>query len=138
MAESFAAGFPWASKGVYWTLGDAERVGAGWAAFCAITGLFLTGMGIAPMYPLTLALAVRAAGSFATLASARTTLASGGAILVMPALLGTAADEVGLRRAMLIVPVLAVLALASAATANQLSRNLARRSKAAVPSVGQP
>jgi MFS transporter, DHA1 family, inner membrane transport protein len=45
---------------VYWTLGDAERVGAGWAAFCAITGLFLTGMGIAPMYPLTLALAARA------------------------------------------------------------------------------
>jgi hypothetical protein len=41
----------------------------------------------------------------------------------MPALLGAAADEVGLRRAMLIVPVLAVLALASAATAKRLARS---------------
>jgi fucose permease len=110
---------------VYWKLGDAERVGAGWAVFCAIAGLFLTGIGVAPMYPLTLALAVRAAGPLATLASARTTLASGGAILVMPALLGTAADDVGLRRAMLIVPLLAALALASAAAAHRLEQRLA-------------
>jgi len=108
---------------VYWILGDAGRVGAEWAAACSIGGLFITGLGVAPMYPLTLALAVRGAGPLATLASARTSLASGGAILVMPALLGTAADNVGLRRAMLIVPLLVVLALVSAATANRLARS---------------
>ena len=114
--------FALAGFAVYWTLGDAGSVGAGWAAVCAIAGLFLTGLGIAPMYPLTLALAVRAAGNLATLASARTTLASGGAILLMPALLGAAADAVGLRHAMLIVPLLALLALASATLASGLAR----------------
>jgi fucose permease len=89
---------------------------------CAVIGLFLTGVGIAPIYPLTLALAVRAAGSKATLASARSFLASGGAILVMPALLGRAADDLGLRSAMLIVPMLAVLALASTIVAHRLAR----------------
>ncbi|HTT13418.1 MAG TPA: MFS transporter [Burkholderiaceae bacterium] len=106
---------------VYWGLGDASRVSAAWAAAFAIAGLFLTGVGIAPIYPLTLALAVRSAGSEAALASARTTLASGGAILVMPALLGRAADDFGLSGAMLIVPVLAALALASAICANRLA-----------------
>jgi fucose permease len=106
---------------VYWGFGDAARVGVGWAAFCGVLGLFVIGLGVAPIYPLTLALAVRAAGPFAALASARTTLASGGAILLMPALLGTAADQVGLARAMLVVPLLVALALASAATANRLA-----------------
>jgi len=106
---------------IYWALGDALRVGAAVAAVCAVTGLFVTGVGIAPIYPLTLALAVRAAGSKATLASARSFLASGGAILVMPALLGRVADELGLRGGMLIVPMLAVLALASAIVAHRLA-----------------
>jgi fucose permease len=106
---------------IYWALGDALRVGAAVAATCAVSGLFLTGVGIAPIYPLTLALAVRAAGSQATLASARTILASGGAILVMPALLGRAADDLGLRGGMLIVPMLALLALASAMVAHRLA-----------------
>jgi fucose permease len=111
---------------VYWTLGDAARVRSGWAALSAITGLFLTGVGIAPIYPLTLALAVQAAGPLAALASARTTLASGGAILIMPALLGGAADLIGLREATLIVPLLVVLALASAATAGWIARTPTR------------
>jgi len=106
---------------VYWGLGDALRVGAAVVAVSAVTGLFLTGVGIAPIYPLTLALAVRAAGSRATLASARSFLASGGAILVMPALLGRAADDLGLRGGMLIVPILAVFALASAMVAHRLA-----------------
>ncbi|HUN93331.1 MAG TPA: MFS transporter [Burkholderiaceae bacterium] len=103
---------------VYAVLGDAQRVGPTMAAVSAIVGLFLAGLGVAPLYPLTLALAVRAAGPLSSLAAARTTLASGGAILLMPTLLGGAADEVGLRGAVWIVPALAVAALAAVAAAD--------------------
>jgi len=64
-----------------------------------LLGLFLTGLGIASLYPLILALAIGAAGSQTVQASTRATLASGTAILALPLILGRLADAAGIRQA---------------------------------------
>ena len=63
----------------------------------AIVGLFVLGLGVALLYPLTLGLAMGAAGTRADTASARAALAGSFGILVTPALLGGLADKVGLQ-----------------------------------------
>jgi MFS family permease len=75
-----------------------------------ILGLFVTGLGIANHYPLTLALAVGAAGEHTNEASARASLAVGIALLIMPLLLGQMADQLGIQSAYGIVIVLLVVA----------------------------
>lgn len=62
-------------------------------------GLFLTGLGVAGQYPLLLSLAIGVAKNNSTQATARTTLASGTAILALPLLLGRLADMMGIRQA---------------------------------------
>ncbi len=62
-------------------------------------GLFLTGLGVASLYPLILSLAIGATGKDTVQASARATLASGTAILCLPLVLGRLADEFGIRPA---------------------------------------
>jgi fucose permease len=64
-----------------------------------LAGLFLTGLGVANLYPLILSQAMGTAGERAVEASARATLASGTAILALPLALGRLADMVGLRPA---------------------------------------
>jgi fucose permease len=64
-----------------------------------LSGLFLTGLGVANFYPLLLSLAMGAADRNTVQASARTTLASGTAILALPLVLGRLADAVGIRSA---------------------------------------
>jgi fucose permease len=59
-------------------------------------GLFITGLGVASLYPLILSLAIGAAGDNTVQASARATLASGTAILTLPFVLGRLADAVGI------------------------------------------
>lgn len=71
-----------------------------------MAGLALTGLGVASLYPLVLALAIGAAGGDESQAGARTTLASGTAILALPLVLGRAADLVGLKGAFAVVAVL--------------------------------
>ena len=88
----------------------------------AIVGLFVLGLGVALLYPLTLALAMGAAGTRADTASARAALAGTLGILVTPALLGGLADKVGLSLAHLIVPGLVVVALICFVTAQALQR----------------
>ena len=61
-------------------------------------GLFITGLGVACLYPLILSLAIGAANNTVQ-ASARATLASGTAILTLPLVLGRLADAVGIRLA---------------------------------------
>ncbi len=61
-----------------------------------LTGLFLTGLGVASLYPLILALAIGVARDNTVRASARATLASGTAILVLPLVLGRLADKFGI------------------------------------------
>jgi fucose permease len=81
------------------------------AAINGLVGLFVLGLGVALLYPLTLGLAMGAAGTRADTASARAALAGALGILVTPALLGGVADKVGLRLAHLIVPGLVLVAL---------------------------
>ena len=77
-----------------------------------IVGLFITGLGIANLYPLTLSIAVGLAAQQSNQASARASLAVGTALLAIPLFLGWLADRLGIQNAYSIVIVLAVLALA--------------------------
>jgi fucose permease len=68
-----------------------------------LIGLFLTGLGIANLYPLLLSLAISAANGDSVRAGARITLASGTAILALPLALGRLADATGIRPAYSVV-----------------------------------
>ena len=83
-----------------------------------LSGLFITGLGIANLYPLILSLALNAAGENTVQAGARATLASGTAILALPLALGRLADAVGIRSAYGIV----LLLLISIFVINQIAR----------------
>ncbi len=78
----------------------------------AQVGLFLTGLGVASLYPLNLSLAMGASGGQTVLAGARTTLASGFAILLLPLALGRLEDSFGIRPAYALVPGLLIIAMA--------------------------
>jgi MFS family permease len=82
------------------------------AAWLSLVGLFLCGLGVAGLYPLTLSLAIAAGGAQADLAGARATLASGTAILALPLVLGRFADAAGIHTAYILVAGLLVAALA--------------------------
>ena len=71
-----------------------------------LSGLFITGLGVASMYPLILSLAMGTAPNNTIQASARATLASGAAILTLPLVLGRLADAVGIRPAYGVVALL--------------------------------
>jgi fucose permease len=77
----------------------------------AIAGLFVSGLGVANLYPLTLSQALAVAPENSNLAGARAAFASGTAILLLPLLLGGLADQVGIRLAYGVVALLLVLAL---------------------------
>ncbi len=74
-------------------------------------GLFLTGLGVASLYPLILSLAIGSAGSGTVRASASSSLASGVAIFFLPLTLGRLADAVGIHWAYLLVLLLLAIAL---------------------------
>jgi fucose permease len=88
----------------------------------AVAGIFVLGLGIAPLYPLTLDFAIGAAPGATNAASARLMLAVGIAILLAPAILGMLADGMGLRLAHLTVPVLVAAALVCFLAAQALQR----------------
>jgi fucose permease len=73
-----------------------------------LSGLFLTGLGVANFYPLILSMAIGAANGNTVQAGARATLASGTAILALPLALGRFADVAGIRPAYGIVVLLLV------------------------------
>jgi len=75
-----------------------------------IIGLFITGFGIANMFPLTLSIAVGLAGGQSNLASARVSLGVGTALLTAPLFLGWLADRIGLQSTYSMVIVLMVAA----------------------------
>ncbi|MFN8496737.1 MAG: MFS transporter [Anaerolineae bacterium] len=81
------------------------------AAWLNVLGLFVTGLGVANLYPLTTAQAIAVATGQSEAASARFALASGSAILVLPLLLGWGADLLGIRLAYGIVGILVVVGL---------------------------
>ena len=73
-----------------------------------LSGLFLTGLGVANLYPLILSHAIGAAEGDTVQAGARATLASGTAILALPLILGRVADAVGIRSAYGVVALLLI------------------------------
>ena len=73
-----------------------------------LAGLFVTGLGVASLYPLILSLAIGTASDNTIQASARATLASGTAILALPLVLGRLADAVGIQQAYGVVAVLLI------------------------------
>ena len=78
------------------------------SSFLGLSGLFITGLGVANLYPLILSLAISAAAGNTVQAGARATLASGTAILALPLILGGFADAVGIRLAYVVVLLLLV------------------------------
>lgn len=86
-----------------------------------IAGLFVAGLGIANFYPLSLATMTGLAPQQANIASARTSLGSGIAILIAPQVLGTAADIWGIRTAYGFVGVLLIASAAITIWASQLA-----------------
>lgn len=76
------------------------------SALMGLGGLFLTGLGVASLYPLILSLAIGASLNNPIQASARATLASGAAILTLPLVLGRLADAVGIGPAYGVVVIL--------------------------------
>jgi fucose permease len=87
----------------------------------AMAGLFITGLGVAGLYPLILSLAIGSSAGRTVQASSRATLASGAAILALPLVLGRLADAVGIRLAYGVV----ILLLAGAFALIQLTVRLA-------------
>jgi fucose permease len=87
-----------------------------------IGGLFLTGLGVANLYPLVLSLAIGTSPGDPATASARATLASGTAILALPLALGRLADVAGIRQAYAIVALLLLIALVILQLAGRFTR----------------
>jgi predicted MFS family arabinose efflux permease len=80
---------------------------AGWLSFC---GLFIAGLGLALLFPLSIARAIAFSDGRPDLATARVSLGAGLAVGVGPFLLGALTDAFGTHRAFLLVPVMAVAA----------------------------
>jgi fucose permease len=97
-------------------LGGSAVTAAGFALFwsspltwLAAVGLFVTGTGVALMYPATLSRLVAAWPHDRNAAAGLGALASGAAIGIPPFVLAGLADHVGIRAAYLLVPGLLVL-----------------------------
>jgi len=101
---------------VYWG-GERPAVSVG--------GLFLLGLGVSLLFPITMGLAIAAAGSQTDAASARASIAFGIAILLMPVTLGGLADNVGLRDAHWLIPALVGAGLVAFAAGRAIERRLA-------------
>jgi MFS family permease len=104
----------------------------------AITGLFVCGLGVANLYPLSLALTLAAAPGSGDTANGATQLLGGVFVIASPYLLGSLADHLGLRTAFAIEPVLigscAVLLLAG----RWLTRPPEEPAPASGPAAGWP
>jgi fucose permease len=86
-----------------------------------LSGLFLTGLGVASLYPLILSLAIGTANGNTVQAGARATLASGTAILALPLVLGRLADAVGIQSAYGVVFILLISVFLISQIAGRLS-----------------
>ncbi len=105
----------------------------GGAPVPAVAGLFVSGLAVSLLYPLSLSFAVGAAGAAGNAASARSALAAGTAVLIAPITLGALADAVGLSSAYLIAPGLGVAILLCFALARALERRGTFAASASLP-----
>lgn len=100
------------------------------APLLGMVGLFITGLGVASLYPMILSLAIGSAGGGTVQASAFSSLASGVAIFFLPLILGRLADAMGIHQAYLLV----VLLLAIAFVIVQATVYLTRLKESSLPS----
>jgi predicted MFS family arabinose efflux permease len=82
----------------------------GRVAVLSAVALFVTGLGVGNLYPLSLAMALGAGGGRTDQAMARTQVAVGVAIGTAPLLLGFLSDHFGVLRALILEPALIVVA----------------------------
>ena len=95
-----------------------------WASTWAgpvVAGLFVAGLGISMLFPMLLSLAVETAPERSDTATARVSIAAGSSVLVTPLVLGTIADQAGIRIAFGVVPGLCVAVAAMAALGRRAS-----------------
>ncbi len=129
IGRTAAAGLLRLFSGRHLFLAATVLVFAGFAAYrgttepvLAVAGLFVLGLGIALLFPLTFSFAIAAAGPAAQKGSARVMIASGSAIMLGPPLLGAIADQAGLASALMMIPVFMALALAAFAVGEIAAR----------------
>jgi MFS family permease len=96
----------------------------------AALALFVTGVGVGNLYPLSIAMALAAAGGRTDRAMARTQVFVGLAVLAAPLLLGVLSDHLGILRAVAVEPLLIV---AAAAVLVATPRQRARPGRVAAP-----
>jgi MFS family permease len=90
-----------------------------------ILGLFVTGFGIANLFPLSMTVALSVVPEQSDIASARVTLGAGLAILIAPLFLGWAADQIDLQYAFGMAVVLLLAAVLVSAVAYRLADRIA-------------
>ncbi|HYA01356.1 MAG TPA: MFS transporter [Candidatus Binatia bacterium] len=95
-----------------------------WAA-AELVALFVTGLGVGNLYPLSLSLALGAGGDLTDRAMARTQVAISAAIAGAPLLLGVLSDRAGVLRAVALEPALIVAAAAVLIAVRAGQRSLA-------------
>lgn len=109
----------YAARDIFFAISATTLVGfaAYWlapVAAGAIGGLFLIGLGISLLFPITISFAMGAAGAAASdRASTRAMLAPGLAVLLTPPLLGSLADAAGLWFAQAMMPAFLLLTVAA-------------------------
>ncbi|HXV41698.1 MAG TPA: MFS transporter [Anaerolineae bacterium] len=86
-----------------------------------LAGLFIAGLGVANLFPLTLSVALSVVPEQADVASARLSLGGGLAILLAPLVLGWTADQLNIQNAYGIVALLAVIVAIVTFWANRLA-----------------
>lgn len=91
----------------------------------AILGIFVIGLGVAPLYPLVTDFAIGAAPGARGLAAMRMAIAFGTALLLAPIALGALADRVGLGLAHLALPALILAAYGCFGAGRLLERRAA-------------
>ncbi len=116
---AFAAGL--AGFALYWLVST---------PVAATIGIFLIGLCVAPMYPMSMAMGIGAARGANDMAAVRLVLGQGLAILLAPAALGALADAAGLHTAHLVVLGLGLAGLLSLIAAPVLERRETAKARA--------
>ena len=90
-----------------------------WGAATSVVGLFVTGLGVANLYPFSLSAATGSVPGRADKAVARIALTGGSAILLAPFVLGSAADVFGIGKAYGVVAAILLAAVATTVLVNR-------------------
>jgi len=87
--------------------------------FANLAGLFIAGLGVANLFPITLSMCTTVASDQIDKASARISLGTGSAILLAPLFLGWLADQMRIENAFAIVAILILVAIIITVLANR-------------------